>query len=347
MTFAQTLNGDATMPPASGPFLFVSHVREDHAAAVEIVDELERRGVRCWIAPRDVRAGSRFDDEIADAIEGSMAMLLVFSEHCNESEYIHREVTVASKRRKIVIPFRIEDVEPRRGLSVLLSDLHWIDGFVARERALDDLARSLFPDREERQERREEQHEEQPRHDEEKERRPAKPASRRLIIAAGLGGATAVAIAAIVIGSFRAETPRIAHPPAPPVASADALPRANTTYLRQLRAQIPGTWQGAYSCRQGDTGVRLELTRVSDDGEIDGTFAFYNLPGQGNAKPGKFSILGIYNASSNALEVDPVAWVEQPPGYSMVGFNVIPSADWSRLSGRVYTTGCSEIELRR
>jgi uncharacterized protein with WD repeat len=123
--------------------LFVSHVSEDRAAATEIVDELERRGVRCWIAPRDVRPGRPFDDEIAAAIDASRAMLLIFSERCNESEYIRREVTVAGESQKIIIPFRIEDAQPRRGLRVRLSDLHWIDGFVSRERAIDELAEKL------------------------------------------------------------------------------------------------------------------------------------------------------------------------------------------------------------
>ena len=105
------------------------------------LDELERRGLRCWIAPRNVRPGRPFDDEIANAIETCQAMLLIFSEHCNDSEYIRREVTVAGESHKLVIPFRIEDVQPRRGLRVRLSDLHWIDGFVSRERALDRVAR--------------------------------------------------------------------------------------------------------------------------------------------------------------------------------------------------------------
>jgi TIR domain/Bacterial extracellular solute-binding protein, family 7 len=119
--------------------LFVSHVSEDRSAATEIVDELERRGVRCWIAPRDVGPGKPFDDEIADAIDASRAMLLIFSERCNDSEYIRREVTVAGEAGKIVIPFRIENAQPKRGLRVRLSDLHWIDGFVSRERAIDEL----------------------------------------------------------------------------------------------------------------------------------------------------------------------------------------------------------------
>ena len=41
-------------------FLFVSHVTEDRAAASQVVEELERRGVRCWIAPRNVQPGKPF-----------------------------------------------------------------------------------------------------------------------------------------------------------------------------------------------------------------------------------------------------------------------------------------------
>src|SRR5215510_9421243 len=124
-------------------FLFVSHVTEDRAAASQIVDELERRGVRCWIAPRNVSPGKPFDDDIADAIESCRAMLLIFSSQCNESEYIRREITVAGNSNKLIIPFRIENVEPKRGLSVRLANLHWIDAFAARERAIDDVVRSV------------------------------------------------------------------------------------------------------------------------------------------------------------------------------------------------------------
>ena len=124
-------------------FLFVSHVTEDRTAASQIVEELERRGVRCWIAPRNVQPGKPFDDDIADAIESCRAMLLIFSSQCNESEYIRREITVAGNANKLIIPFRIENVEPKRGLSVRLANLHWIDAFVARERAIDEVVRSV------------------------------------------------------------------------------------------------------------------------------------------------------------------------------------------------------------
>jgi lipoprotein NlpI len=131
--------------PKSELFLFVSHISEDRASASEIVAELERRGVPCWIAPRDVHPGKSFDEEIAEALENCRAMLLIFSDRCNDSEYIRREVTVAGEVGKVVIPFRIEDVQPRKALRVRLSDLHWIDGFVSRERAIDEVAKIFTP----------------------------------------------------------------------------------------------------------------------------------------------------------------------------------------------------------
>jgi hypothetical protein len=140
--------------PVENFFLFVSHVTEDRVAALQVVDELERRGIRCWITPRDIEAGKAYDDEIADAIDRSRALLLIFSEHCNSNEYIRREITVAGNARKLIIPFRIENVEPKKGLAVRLADLHWIDGFVARERAIDEVLRSVQP--------REQQHERPP-----------------------------------------------------------------------------------------------------------------------------------------------------------------------------------------
>jgi hypothetical protein len=68
---------------------------------------------------------------------------LIFSDRCNEKEYIRREVTVAGDAGKVIIPFRIEDV--RSGLRMRLSDLHWIDAFVSFDDAIDELIRTLQP----------------------------------------------------------------------------------------------------------------------------------------------------------------------------------------------------------
>jgi hypothetical protein len=118
-------------------FLFVCHASEDRDAALSIVRDLEQRKVPCWIAPRDVHPGLPFDDEIAEAIEGCKGMLLIFSDHCNDRDYVRREVTVAGESRKLIIPYRIERAQPKKALRLRLSDLHWIDAFLSQEEAID------------------------------------------------------------------------------------------------------------------------------------------------------------------------------------------------------------------
>ena len=125
--------------------LFVSHVTEDRPAALDIVEELEGRGIPCWIAPRNIHPGRLFDDEIVAAIASSRAILLIFSDLCNESEYIRRQLAVAGESRKPVIPLRIEDAQPRRGLRARLSDLDWLDAFAGCEPAIDELVRRFGP----------------------------------------------------------------------------------------------------------------------------------------------------------------------------------------------------------
>src|SRR5262245_35379844 len=125
-------------------WLFVSHVHEDRAVALQIVADLEARGLKCWIAPRDVGPG-KFDDVIADAIDRCRAFLLIFSEKSNENEYISRELTVAGDARKPIIPIRIESAEPKHGLRIRLANLHRYDAFPNRSAALDELERRLKP----------------------------------------------------------------------------------------------------------------------------------------------------------------------------------------------------------
>ena len=43
---------------------FISHAKGDQKRAREIAALLEARGLKCWIAPRDVRPGQSYGDEI-------------------------------------------------------------------------------------------------------------------------------------------------------------------------------------------------------------------------------------------------------------------------------------------
>jgi hypothetical protein len=129
------------------PVAFISHASGDKTAAAQICAGLEQRGIRCWIAPRDITPGAIFPQALIDAVGVCSAVVLVFSAHANGSEAVLAEVGAASKRKKPIVPFRIEDVQPMGALEFYISQTHWLDAFDGADRHLDRLAaviRKLF-----------------------------------------------------------------------------------------------------------------------------------------------------------------------------------------------------------
>lgn len=109
--------------------VFVSYSSKDKPAADAACAVLESRGVRCWVAPRDILPGADWSESIVDAIQGARVMVLVFSSHANASNQIKREVERAVNRGIPVIPVRIEDVAPAKALEYFISMPHWLDAF--------------------------------------------------------------------------------------------------------------------------------------------------------------------------------------------------------------------------
>ena len=107
--------------------VFLSHSAQNREVADAICLALEKAGIRCWVAPRDVRPGRTFPGEITRAIQQSKVMLLVFSGHSNNSEQVLREVQLATDSRLPIIRFRIEDVALTDDLRYFLSTPHWLD----------------------------------------------------------------------------------------------------------------------------------------------------------------------------------------------------------------------------
>lgn len=107
--------------------VFISHSAHDKAISNAICAALETAGMRCWVAPRDVRPGRSFAGEITRAIRQSKVMVLIFSGHSNNSEQVLREVQLAVDCHLPIIRFRIEDVTLTDDLQYFLSTPHWLD----------------------------------------------------------------------------------------------------------------------------------------------------------------------------------------------------------------------------
>jgi len=108
---------------------FISYATADATTAEQVCAFLEQHGVACWIAPRNIRPGSEYDEAIVEAIEGAAAIVFLLSAHANESPYVKNEISIAFAKRKTIVTLRIADILPSRSLEFYLGRLQWTDAF--------------------------------------------------------------------------------------------------------------------------------------------------------------------------------------------------------------------------
>ncbi|MDA7910059.1 SUMF1/EgtB/PvdO family nonheme iron enzyme [bacterium] len=109
--------------------VFLSHSSKDKAIADAAVACIESRKIRCWVAPRDIVAGSDWSESIIDGINGASVMVLILSENSNVSKQVLREIERAANRGIPILPFRVADIELSKSLEYFLSSAHWLDAY--------------------------------------------------------------------------------------------------------------------------------------------------------------------------------------------------------------------------
>ena len=110
-----------------GSDVFVSYASQDVAVANSIVESIEAQGLKCWIAPRDVKPGAQYADAIVRAINEANAVVLVMSGSAVGSSHVGKEIERASSKRKPIIAFRIDTAPLNHALEYFLSESQWID----------------------------------------------------------------------------------------------------------------------------------------------------------------------------------------------------------------------------
>jgi TIR domain len=125
--------------------VFVSYSTADRALAEKLLRNLEAKGVRIWMAPRDIQPGSDYSEAIADALDRSTAVVALVSDSANLSRHVKAEIEIAFSRGKPLFPVRFRDIAPTKGLSLFLGLGHWTDLFGSDEASnLDRLAAALL-----------------------------------------------------------------------------------------------------------------------------------------------------------------------------------------------------------
>lgn len=124
--------------------VFISHGSENRDEANALCALLEDRGIRVWIAPRDVRPGMDYSEQLQLAIEQCSAFAVLVTEKANRSPYVRAETEMAFSTHKPIFPVRSSDIAPGAGLALFLKIRHWTDAFgPEREANLERLVREL------------------------------------------------------------------------------------------------------------------------------------------------------------------------------------------------------------
>jgi uncharacterized protein YjbI with pentapeptide repeats len=93
---------------------FISYSSQDQEFAELLYADLQKRGVRCWFAPEDMKIGDKIRQRIDQSIRIHDKLLLILSKNSINSEWVEDECEVAyeeeRKRKKTVLfPVRIDD----------------------------------------------------------------------------------------------------------------------------------------------------------------------------------------------------------------------------------------------
>jgi hypothetical protein len=124
--------------------IFVSYSSADGAFAEDLVRQLEIAGNRIWFAPRNVRPGTDYSEQIQSAIEHARAFVVIISKDANESDFVRAETEMAFSRRRPIFPVRCGRVAPAPGLALFLQLRHWTEAFgPSRQNAIARLGREL------------------------------------------------------------------------------------------------------------------------------------------------------------------------------------------------------------
>ncbi len=104
---------------------FISYSSKDYFP-FEVCTSLEKEGLKCWIAPRNIVPGTPYARAIMEGIQGADIILVFISNNSLKSEDVLNEIDNAHGLNKTIVPIFIEDVKLTPEFSYYLKRKQWI-----------------------------------------------------------------------------------------------------------------------------------------------------------------------------------------------------------------------------
>lgn len=106
-----------TAPSAAEPVkqsetMFVSYARANEGAVLPVIEAAKQTGRKFWLDQQGLKAGEGWAGEIVRAIRGAKSVTVMCSQAAFESDHVKREIYLADRYKKKLVPVYLEAVEP-------------------------------------------------------------------------------------------------------------------------------------------------------------------------------------------------------------------------------------------
>ncbi len=122
--------------------IFVSYRRADRELVASVVRRLAERGVGVWY-DANIDGGADWREVIVQALTDSDMLAIFFSDDCNNSRQLKKELAVADSLGKPVVPILIENTQPRGAYLYELADRNWIQIYPEPMERIEELVEHL------------------------------------------------------------------------------------------------------------------------------------------------------------------------------------------------------------
>jgi hypothetical protein len=123
----------AAAAAAASDALFVSYAHADAPKVDPVVKIVEDAGRTVWVDKGGIQAGESWAGEIVRAIKGSKGVVIMCSPQAFESDHIKREVYLADRYKKPMLPLFLEPAPIPEDFEYFFAGVQWIELFKLNE----------------------------------------------------------------------------------------------------------------------------------------------------------------------------------------------------------------------
>jgi TIR domain len=129
MASAEAPASQPAAPGAAAAMLFISYAHADSASVQPVVEVVKDNGRQVWIDKGGIAPGENWAGEIVRGIKGSTGVMVMCSPKAFESDHIKREVYLADRYKKPMLPVFIAEAQPPEDFEYFFAGVQWLELF--------------------------------------------------------------------------------------------------------------------------------------------------------------------------------------------------------------------------